>query len=151
MCLSVCLCVCVFTFEVLFKLLFPPTSQSRMSRAFRDLESMRISNGKKLSPIWKLLLIKGVISLRKRKFVFGRILQGSGGYTTRIRRLYNKDQEVIQHRSGGYTTRIKRLYNKDQEVMFSDAIIEPLQKTFAYKGCTITSRKKFVFQRILPY
>ena len=28
--------------------------------------------------------------------------QGSGGYTTRIRRFYNKDQEVIQQGSGGY-------------------------------------------------
>ena len=35
----------------------------------------------------------------------------------RIRRLYNKDQEVIQQGSGGYTTRIRRLYNKDQEVI----------------------------------
>ena len=35
----------------------------------------------------------------------------------RIRRLYNKDQEVIQQESGGYTTRIRRLYNKDQEVI----------------------------------
>ena len=53
------------------------------------------------------------------------------------------DQEVIQQRSAGCTTRIRRLYNKDQEVMFSDAIIEPLQKTFAYKGCKISAQKKF--------
>ena len=46
---------------------------------------------------------------------------------------------------------IKRLY-KDPEVMFSDAIIEPLQKTFAYKGCKITAQKsQFFFLRILPY
>ena len=56
----------------------------------------------------------------------------------RIRRLYNKDQEVIQQRLGGYTTRIRRFYNKDQEVRFSNAIIEPLQKTFAHKECKIT-------------
>ena len=48
--------------------------------------------------------------------------------------LYNKDQKVIQKGSEGYSTRIKRLYNKDHEFMFSDAIIEPLNKTFAYKG-----------------
>ena len=30
------------------------------------------------------------------------IHKGSGGYTTRIRRLYNMDQEVIQKESGGY-------------------------------------------------
>ena len=41
----------------------------------------------------------------------------SGDYTIRIRRLYNKDQEVIKKGSGGYTTRIRRLYNKDQEVI----------------------------------
>ena len=58
----------------------------------------------------------------------------------RIRRLYNKDEEVVQQGWGGYTTKIRRLYNKDEEVMFSDAIIEPLQKCFAYKGC-----KKLVF------
>ena len=37
----------------------------------------------------------------------------------KIRRFYNKDQEVMQQGSGGYV---------------SNAIIEPLQKTFAYKG-----------------
>ena len=50
----------------------------------------------------------------------------------RIRRLHNKDQGVIQQGSGGYSTMIRRLYNKDLEVMFSDAIIESLQKTFAH-------------------
>ena len=34
----------------------------------------------------------------------------------RIWRLYKKDQEVKQQGSGGYTTRIRRLYNKAQEV-----------------------------------
>ena len=41
---------------------------------------------------------------RKKKDFFGPILQGSDGYTTRIRRLYNKDQEVIKQGLGGYTT-----------------------------------------------
>ena len=35
--------------------------------------------------------------------------------------------------------------------MLSDAIIEPLQKTFAYKGCENTTQKKLVFLPILPY
>ena len=39
----------------------------------------------------------------------------------------SEDQEVIQEGSGGYTTRISRLYYKDQEGMFSDAVIVPLQ------------------------
>ena len=98
----VCLCVCVFTFEVPFKRLFAPTSQSRMSKLFRSLESLGKSNGQKWSHIWKLLLIKGVKSPRNKRFVLGRILQGSGGYTTRIRRLYNKDEEVIQQGSWSY-------------------------------------------------
>ena len=33
----------------------------------------------------------------------------------------------------------------DQVVMFSDAIIESLQKTFAYKGCKITAQKNLLF------
>ena len=80
------------------------------------------------------------IAARKKKFVFGQILQRRGGYTTRIRRLYNQNQEVIHQGSEIYTPRISRLYNKDREVMFSDAIIEPIQKTFAYKVCIITAQ-----------
>ena len=48
---SVCLSVCVFTFEVPFKRLFAPTSQSRMSNIFRDSESLRKSSEKKWSHI----------------------------------------------------------------------------------------------------
>ena len=42
---------------------------------------------------------------------------GSGCYTTRIRRLYNKDQEVIQQGLGGNKASIRRLYNKDHNVI----------------------------------
>ena len=65
---------------------------------------------------------------------------------------FSRDQEVTQQRSGGYTTRIRRfttrirrLYNKDQENMFSNAIIESLHKSFDYKGCKITALKSFFF------
>ena len=75
-----------------------------MSKILGDSESLGKSNGKK---DLKTLLIKGVKLLRKKKIVFGEILQGSVGYTTRIRRLYYKDHEVIQLGSGGYTTRIR--------------------------------------------
>ena len=34
--------------------------------------------------------------------------------------------------------------------MISDAIIDPLQKTFFYKGCKITEQKKVIFLQILP-
>ena len=37
----------LFTFEVPFKRLFAPTSQSQMSNIFRDSESLGKSNGKK--------------------------------------------------------------------------------------------------------
>ena len=46
-CLSVCVSVRLFTLEVPFKRLFVPTSQSRMSNIFRDLESLGKSNGNK--------------------------------------------------------------------------------------------------------
>ena len=56
-----------------FKRLFAPTSRSPMSKLFRYSESLGKSNGKKWSQIWKLLLIKGVKSPRKKKFlVFGK-------------------------------------------------------------------------------
>ena len=50
-CPSVCPSVCVFTFEVPFKRLFAPTSQSRMSNIIRDSESLGKSNGKEWSHI----------------------------------------------------------------------------------------------------
>ena len=80
-----------------------------------------------------VLLIKGVKSPQKKNVFLANF--------ARIMKFYKKDQEVIQKGSGGYTTRIIRLYNKDQEVMFSDATIELLQKSFAYKRCQITAKK----------
>jgi hypothetical protein len=44
-------CVRLFTFEVPFKRLFAPTSQSRMTNIFRDSESLGKSNEKKSSQI----------------------------------------------------------------------------------------------------
>ena len=60
--LSVRLSVCVFTFEVPFKRLFAPTSQSRMSNYFRDSESLGKSNGKKWSQIGTFLFGSGLKS-----------------------------------------------------------------------------------------
>ena len=45
-CLCVCQSVCLFTFEVPFKRLIAPISLNRMSKIFRDLESLGKSNGK---------------------------------------------------------------------------------------------------------
>ena len=66
-CVRPCVCVlfCWF-FEVPFKHLFSPTSQSGKSKNFRDSESFGKSNGKKWSQIWKLLLIKSVKSPCKK-------------------------------------------------------------------------------------
>ena len=60
--------VCLFTFEVPFKGFFAPTSRRPMSKHFRFSESLGKSNGKKWYQIWKLLLIKGVKSPRRKKF-----------------------------------------------------------------------------------
>ena len=48
-CLSVCLSVCLFvSFHVVdFEAYFTPTSRSRMSKSFRDSESLEKSAGKK--------------------------------------------------------------------------------------------------------
>ena len=50
-CPSVRVPVRLFTFEVPFKRLFAPTSGSRMSKLFRDSESLGKSNEKKWSQI----------------------------------------------------------------------------------------------------
>ena len=68
-CLSVRLCVCLFTFEVPFNGLFAPTSQSRISNIFRDSESLGKSNGKKWSNIWTFLFGSG-LKLPRNSFFF---------------------------------------------------------------------------------
>ena len=61
--------VCVFTFEVPFKRLFAPTSQSWISKSFRALESLVKGNAKKWFQIWNCLLIGG-IKLQHKKSLF---------------------------------------------------------------------------------
>ena len=97
-CLSVRLCVCLFTFEVLFNGLFAPTSQSRMSNIFRDLESLGKSNGKKWSNIWTFLFGSGIKSQRKKKFFFCRfcLTKHGGNHASRwIRDLWSKGVSLI--------------------------------------------------------
>ena len=72
-CPYVCVSVCS-VFEVPFKHLFAPTSQSRMSKNFRDSESLGKSNGKKWSQMWSFLFGSGLKSPRKKKLVFLLIL-----------------------------------------------------------------------------
>ena len=66
-CVSVCLSLCLFTFEVPFKRLFSPTSQSRMPNILKDSESLGKSNGRKRSRIWTFLFGSGLKSPNKKK------------------------------------------------------------------------------------
>ena len=60
----------VLRFSVFFNDLFAPTSRSRMSNIFKDLESLGKSNGKKWSNIWTFFFGSGIKSQRKKKFYF---------------------------------------------------------------------------------
>ena len=81
-----------------------------MSNIVRDSDSLGKSNEKKWShnkkntnkgcKIAELFFI-GEFRLNK-SVIIKSILQRAGAYTTRIRRLYKTDQEVIQQGSGGY-------------------------------------------------
>ena len=82
-CLSVCLTVCLLVCSLLMyrvNVFFAPTFCSRMSKNFRASESLVKSNGKKHSEIGKLLLINGVKSPHKKRFVFGQILPYWAGF-----------------------------------------------------------------------
>ena len=59
----------VSVFLTPFHNLFAPTSQSRMSKVFRDSESLGKSNGNKWSQICKLLVIKGVKLPQEKMFL----------------------------------------------------------------------------------
>ena len=65
----------IIFFQVWFKHLFAPTSQSSMSKHLRFLESLGKNKGKKWSQIWHFVLIKGVkLPAKKSIFVVRRIL-----------------------------------------------------------------------------
>ena len=59
----------LITFEVPFKRLFVPTSQSRTSKLFRDLESCGESIEKKWSQIWNFVFKNGLKSPRWKSFL----------------------------------------------------------------------------------
>ena len=69
MCLSVCTCVRLFTFEVLFYRLFAPTFRSRQSKKNWDSESLGESCGKKWSQIGTFLLKNCLKSPRQKKLI----------------------------------------------------------------------------------
>ena len=69
---NVRVCICVFScslFEILFKCLLAPTSQSWMSKLLRYSESLGKSSGKKWGQIWTFLLKNGRKSPRREKFL----------------------------------------------------------------------------------
>ena len=72
--MSVCLSfvvICLSPFHVLdFEAYFASTSKSRMSKIFRDSESLGKSAGKKWSQNWTFLLGSGLKWQRKKKFFF---------------------------------------------------------------------------------
>ena len=68
--MCVCVLVCLFTFEVPFKRVFAPTSQSWMSNIFRDSESL----GKEVVSDLKTFTNKGCKIAAQKRFVFGQIL-----------------------------------------------------------------------------
>ena len=96
-CLSVRLCVCLFTFEVPFNVIFAPTSQSRMSNIFRDLESLGKRNGKKWSNIWIFLFGSGLKSPHKKSFFcwFCLTIHGGNHASRWIRDLWSKNVSLI--------------------------------------------------------
>ena len=70
---SVCLCVCGFDvpfYVVYFEAYFAPTSRSRMSKIFRDSESLGKSAGKKLAQKWIFLLGCGLKLPHKKRLFF---------------------------------------------------------------------------------
>ena len=93
--LSVRLSVHVFTFEVPLKRLFSPTSRSRISNIFRDLESLVKSNGKKWSQMWTFLFESGLKLLKNKFFLADLALQNkvettfTDGLGTSDRRAYH--------------------------------------------------------------
>ena len=97
-CPSVRLFVRLFTFKVLFKYLFAPTSRSRMSNIFRDSESLGKSNGLKWSRIGTFIFGSGLKSPRAKKIVFCWfcLTKHGGNHTSRwIRDLWSKGVLLI--------------------------------------------------------
>ena len=87
--MSVC-CCCLSPFHVLdFEAYFAPTSQSRMSNNFWDLESLGKSAGKKCSQNWTFSLGSGLKSPRKESLYFADFaLENMDRLETSGRRVY---------------------------------------------------------------
>ena len=123
-CLCVCLCVCSL---LRYRLnIFLPPLPERGSQKYLEILNPWGKIMEKVVSHWKTFTNNGCKIAERKKFFFFltnfsliknlSICQSSQDCYG-IRRLYNKDQEVIQQGSGGYKKRIRRLYNKDQVVI----------------------------------
>ena len=120
-CPYVCVSVCVFTFEVLFNFFLYPLPKVRCPKILELWNPWGKIMEEGVSHL-KTFTNKGCKITAQKKFVFGSIWQGSGGY--------------IQQGSGGYSTRIKKLYNKDHEV-FSRIFLVSVLLSALVKRCFI--------------
>ena len=91
--------VCLSPFHVLnFEAYFAPTSRSRMSKKFRDSESLGKRAGKKWSQNWTFLLGSGLKLPCKKKLVFCwfSLTKHGGNHASRwIRDLWSKGISLI--------------------------------------------------------
>ena len=96
-CVSGCPSVCVFTFEVPFKRLFTPISQSWMSNNFRDFESLGKSHGRMWFQVWTFLVGSGLKLPNKKKFFFGWfcLTKHGGNHVSRWIRDWSKGISLI--------------------------------------------------------
>ena len=128
--ICVCVSVCLFTFEVLLKGLFAPTSQSLMSKIFRDL-------GKSNAKIWKLLPIKGAKSPLQKKFlrIFFHLF-------TLFKRLFAPISWSPMSKLFRFSESLqKSKWNKWPQIW----------KLLLIQGVKLLCKQKLVFLQILPY
>ena len=88
--LFVCGLVCPLFHVLDFEADFAPTSRDRMSKIFRDSETLEKSAGKKWSQNWTFLLGSGLKLPRKQKFALQNIVETTlpDGLETSGRRVY---------------------------------------------------------------
>ena len=120
-------------FSVFFNGLFAPTSQSRMSNIFRDLESLGKSNGKKRSQIWTFLFENCLKLPRKKKF-FSSLFRSSLVFG-----LFNG------HFSPTSQSRMSNIFRDSESLGKSNGKNWSQIWTFLFEKCLKSPRKKSFF------
>ena len=118
--MSVCLSVCMYVVPFhahYFEAYFAPPSRSRMSKIFRDSESLGKSSGKKWSQNWTFLLGSGLKSSRKKKLFFCWFFG-----PVSVRRLYNDMRRLYWDMRWLYND-MRRLYWDMRRLYRYDAVI----------------------------